>query len=91
MKRRFTAKPTITQSSVRATTDASENESSVVAIQLDVELPTGVSAQDVISFIEDAVSNSTVQDFHIASIDICGDVTDRYEENSDLSDLLVYR
>ena len=27
----------------------------------------------------------------IASIDICGDITAKYEADSDLSDLLVYR
>ena len=51
--------------------EESESSSKVVAIQLDVELPEGVSADDVVSFIEDAVADSTVQDFHIASIDIC--------------------
>ena len=71
--------------------EESESSSKVVAIQLDVELPEGVSADDVVSFIEDAVYDSTVQDFHIANIDICGDVTAEYENDPDLSDLLVYR
>ena len=69
--------------------EESESSSKVVAIQL--ELPEGVSADDVVSFIEDAVYDSTVQDFHIANIDICGDVTAEYENDPDLSDLLVYR
>ena len=89
MKRKFTTKPTMTQSSVKATTDAGEKESRVVAIQLDVEIPTGVSSDDVISFFEDASSNSTVQEFHIAGSDVVADLTDEYERQ--YPDLLVYR
>lgn len=81
MRRNFVKRP------VKANTNT--RSSRVVAIQLDVEIPEGVSSEDVIQAIEDMAGNSTVQDFHIAGADFVGDLTDIYER--DYPDLLVYR
>ena len=68
--------------------NSSGGRSRVIAIQVDVELPAGVDAQVVIDDIYNA-ADGTVQNYHIASCDVAGDVTTQYEDN--YPDLLVYR
>lgn len=85
--RKFIKRPVLANS--KCVNCATEQKSRVVAIQLDVEIPEGVSVDDVIDFIQDAAGNSNVQEFHIAGSGFVDDLTEVYE--SQYPDLLVYR